>query len=177
MSDQTLTIADDSPAQTDLTDKNCHLTDAEPAHTDRPPGSKRVSPEQAAHIVSLKRMNPDLTQAEIARAVGVDRSTVSRWLSAMEHDTTDDARKFYAANQLQAAVAVVDRLDDKDSKVVLKSAELMHRVGGLLEDSRPQMNVAVVLGVTLQPPSAQALTVSVSPAQDGAKVQADGEGA
>jgi transposase-like protein len=109
---------------------------------------KRVSPEQAAHIVKLRQLNPDATQAEIAAAVGVTQPTVSRWLAQFEVDTTEEAKKYYAANQLRAAQAVIDRLESDDERTVLRAAELAHKVGKLLDgDNTIKVGVQVVLGV------------------------------
>jgi CRP-like cAMP-binding protein len=41
-------------------------------------GRKRVSPEQRAAVMEMERANPRATQAEIARAVGLSRPSVSR---------------------------------------------------------------------------------------------------
>jgi DNA-binding transcriptional regulator LsrR (DeoR family) len=41
-------------------------------------GRQRVSAEQRAAVIELDRSNPQATQAEIARAVGISRPSVSR---------------------------------------------------------------------------------------------------
>ena len=41
-------------------------------------GRARLSAEQRAAVIEAARANPQATQAEIARAVGVGRSSVSR---------------------------------------------------------------------------------------------------
>jgi len=131
------------------------------AHSTAPAGNKRLSPEQVAHIQSLRRINPDLTQAQIAEAVGTTQSTVSRWLQALEHDTTEDAKQLYAASQLKVAATVLDKLDDADGKVALKAAEIAHKVGKLLDDKTPQTNVGVqvVIGMPGQPAGPDPLQV------------------
>lgn len=117
-------------------------------YTDAPPVLKRVSPAQAAYIVRLRQMNPSATQAEIAAAVGVTQATVSRWLAQFEYDSTEDAKKLYAANQLRAAQTVLDRLESEDDKTALRAAELTHKVGKLLDsDTNIKVGVQVVLGV------------------------------
>jgi DNA-binding MarR family transcriptional regulator len=119
-----------------------------PPHETDEPGYKRVTPEIAANIVRIKRANPHARQADIAAAVGVTQGTVSRWLSALEQDTTEEANKLYAANQLRAAQAVINRLEDDDSRVVLKAAELAHKVGKLLDsDNQVKVGVQVVIGM------------------------------
>lgn len=151
MSDQSLTIAVDSPPQTDLTDKNCHLSAAAQPKPDSEPQYKRVRAEESAKFYRLRKEG--LTLDQIAALCERSVETVYRHLELYEQDTTDDARKLYAGSQLDVAATVLDRLHDGDGRVALKAAEIAHRVGGLLDDTRPQMNVAVVLGVTLQPPS------------------------
>jgi molybdopterin synthase catalytic subunit len=123
-------------------------TQLQPTRTTDETGYKRVSPEQAAHIIKLRQLNPDATQAEIAAAVGTTQGTVSRWLAQFEVDTTEEAKKYYAANQLRAAQAVIDRLESEDERTVLRAAELAHKVGKLLDgDNTIKVGVQVVLGV------------------------------
>jgi transposase-like protein len=127
---------------------NTQLTHVDTSYTEPTSVLKRVSPEQAAHIVKLRQLNPDATQAEIAAAVGVTQPTVSRWLAQFEVDTTEEAKKYYAANQLRAAQAVIDRLESEDDRTVLRAAELAHKVGKLLDgDNTIKVGVQVVLGV------------------------------
>jgi CRP-like cAMP-binding protein len=41
-------------------------------------GRRRLSTEQRTAVIELDRANPEATQAEIARAVGISRRSVSR---------------------------------------------------------------------------------------------------
>jgi DNA-binding Lrp family transcriptional regulator len=49
-------------------------------------GRKRVSPEQRAAVMEIERANPRATQAEIARAVGISRPSVSRIVPRRRRD-------------------------------------------------------------------------------------------
>lgn len=137
---------------TTLPDVDTPYIDQPPAHDQDDAGYKRVTPEQASHIVGLYELDPRPTQAQIAAAVGVDQSTVSRWLKAYNRDTTEAARKLYQANQLRAAIAVLDKLEDKDGRVVLKAAEIAHKVSKLIDsDQAAKVAVQVVIGMPSTP--------------------------
>lgn len=146
--DHSLTPADQPPAP--ATPSQPAPDDDAATHTAAAATLNRLSPDQVVDIWRLRQRG--LKQADIAAIVGCSQGTVSRWLDALEHDTTEAAQQLYAANQLRAAQAVLRRLEDQDGKVALKAAELTHRVGGLLDTDQPvQVGVQLVIGAPPPP--------------------------
>jgi hypothetical protein len=124
---------------------------SELARTDTPTGINRLSPAQVAHIVQLKHINPNVTQQQLADAVGTTQGTVSRWLAAFEHSTRESALKHYESNQLEIAATVVDiALHSENERAKLQAAELAHRavgVGQKADASVGNVAIQVVIGM------------------------------
>lgn len=121
-------------------------------HIDDFTGYSRVGPEKAAQIVRLKRLRPQITQQEIAAALGIDHSTVSRWLAALDNDTVPEARKLAKSQALRATMKIADQIDDTDPRVSQGAAKAIAALAGVPEGAQPvQVGVQVVVGQVGQP--------------------------
>ena len=117
-------------------------------------GVQRVSPEMAAHIVRLKRHNPNITQEGICAALGgaITQSTVSRWLSALDNDTVPEARKLAKTNALRSVMKLDEQIDHDDPRVSQGAAKAIVALAGVQEGSQPiQVGVQVIVGTVGQP--------------------------
>ena len=126
--------------------------DATPALTDDSPGYIRVSPEKAALIVRIKRLNPKVTLQEIADATGYSVPTVSRWLAALDNDTVPEARKLAKSQALRATMKLEDQVDHADPRVSQGAAKALVALAGVQEGSaQVQVGVQVIVGSSSQP--------------------------
>lgn len=121
-------------------------------HIDDFTGYSRVGPEKAAQIVRLKRLRPSITQQEIAAALGIDHSTVSRWLAALDNDTVPEARKLAKTNALRSVMKLEDQIDHADPRVSQGAAKALVALAGVQEGTQQvQVGVQVVVGQVGQP--------------------------
>ena len=108
----------------------------------------------AAHIVRLKRHNPNITQEGICAALGgaITQSTVSRWLSALDNDTVPEARKLAKTNALRSVMKLDEQIDHDDPRVSQGAAKAIVALAGVQEGSQPiQVGVQVIVGTVGQP--------------------------
>jgi transcriptional regulator with XRE-family HTH domain len=142
-----------------------------PAH-DTTGQYSRVTPDQAAAIVRLKRANPVITQREIAAAIGVkSASTVSYWLRLLENDTVPEARKLAKSQALRATMKIADQIDADDPRVSQGAAKAIAALAGVPEGAQPvQVGVQVVVGQVGQPagddPFSHNVMVNSTPVSD-----------
>lgn len=124
-----------------------------PAKSDDSPGYSRVTADQAAEIVRLKRINPKITYEEIAAAIGVKSvSTVSYWLTRLENNTVDEARKFVKTQALRASMKIADQIDHTDPRVSQGAAKAITALAGVQEGSaQVNVGVQVIVGSASQP--------------------------
>ncbi len=124
----------------------------EPTQETSTSGYSRVSPEKAGEIVRLKRIRPEITQQEIADALGMHVSTVSRWLAALDNDTVPEARKLAKTNALRSVMKLEDQVDHSDPRVSQGAAKALVALAGVAETSQQvQVGVQVVVGQVGQP--------------------------
>jgi predicted transcriptional regulator len=119
-------------------------------HTTADEGKHRLSPRQVAHIVSLRKINPQAKQEDIALAVGTTQPTVSRWLAAFSDSSKELALDYYDKAQLEIAATVVDKaLHSQDERIQLKAAELAHKASRVIGDeagSGAKVGIVVHIG-------------------------------
>ena len=119
----------------------------EPTQSDDSPGYSRVSPDKASAIIRLRRANPKITGLEIAAALEIHPSTVSRWLQILETDTVPEARKLLKANALRASMKVADQIDHNDPRVSQGAAKAVLAGAGVAEQGvAVQVGVRVIVG-------------------------------
>lgn len=136
----------------------------EPAKDDDAPGYSRVSPEKAALIVRLKRLNPKITQQEIADAVGYSVPTVSRWLAALDNDTVPEARKLAKSQALRATLKLEEQIDHTDPRVSQGAAKAVVALAGVQETGPAvQVGVQVIVGSSSAPAGPDPFEVMVNP--------------
>lgn len=111
-----------------------------PAQDDNSPGYSRVTAEKALAIKQLRKLNK--TGEEIAAAIGVHPSTVSRWLKLLETDTVQEARQLSKSQALKATMRIDGLVDDPDPRVALGAAKAITALAGVQEGSA-QVNVGV----------------------------------
>jgi transcriptional regulator with XRE-family HTH domain len=123
-----------------------------PSNKDHEPAYSRVSPEKAAEIVRLRRINPNITQQEIATALDISIGTVSRWLNALGNDTVQEARKYVKAQALRASMKIADQIDHSDPRVVLGAAKAITALAGVQEGTaQVSVGVQVIVGSASEP--------------------------
>jgi transcriptional regulator with XRE-family HTH domain len=123
-----------------------------PAEIDSTPGYSRVGPEKAAEIVRLRRIRPNITQSEIAAALGIAVSTVSRWLAALENDTVKEARQLAKSQSLRATMRIDKLVDADDPRVALGAAKAITALAGVQEGTaQVAVGVQVIVGSSSQP--------------------------
>lgn len=121
-------------------------------HSEEVTRYSRVSPEKAAQIVRLKRINPKITQQEIAAVLGIDHSTVSRWLAALDNDTVPEARKLAKSQALRGVMKLEEQVDHDDPRVSQGAAKALVALAGVQEGSaQVQVGVQVIVGSSTQP--------------------------
>jgi hypothetical protein len=122
------------------------------AQDDSAPGYSRVSPDKASAIVRLKRANPAITGKEIAAAIGVHESTVSRWLQVLDTDTVKESRQLAKSQSLRATIKLADQIEDGDPRVSQGAAKAIVALAGVQEGSaQVQVGVRVIVGSSCQP--------------------------
>jgi len=100
----------------------------------------------------LKRLRPSITQQEIARALGIDHSTVSRWLAALDNNTVPEARKLAKSQALTATMKLAGQIEHTDPRVSQGAAKAITALAGVPEGAQPvQVGVQVVVGQVGQP--------------------------
>jgi hypothetical protein len=113
-------------------------------------GKHRLSPQQVASIVQLRKINPKATQEDIATAVGTTQRSVSRWLAAFSDSSKELALDYYDKAQLEIAATVVDKaLHSTDERIQLKAAELAHKASRVIGDeagSGAKVGIVVHIG-------------------------------
>lgn len=123
---------------------------------ERIPDRSRLTRAEVAALLNLHRAGK--TQVEIAQALGIDQSNVSRWLDKLI-DTTEVA-KHTARN---AAQKLVERVIKHSN--VEESLEVLDRIDVLpkrqIEGNRSQVNI--VIGMPGQPAGPDPLLVALSP--------------
>lgn len=128
------------------------MPDLNPAEIIDAPQYSRVGPEKAAEIVRLRRIRPQITQQEIADALGIAVSTVSRWLSALENDTVKEARQLVKSQALRATMKLSDQIDNTDPRVSQGAAKAITALAGVQEGStQVNVGVQVIVGSPEQP--------------------------
>jgi transcriptional regulator with XRE-family HTH domain len=128
------------------------LTSSETAdtlmHAEVMNGSRCLSRPQILNIFALKEANPNVTQQQIADAIGCDRSTVSRWLSS-HRDTVDNAKQVLHAGALEAAVRVTEHVRSDDPRVSMDASKTVLKAAKLLDDasaSAAKVGIVVHIG-------------------------------
>lgn len=124
------------------------------AHAEPNSVQNRLSRSQIIHIFSIKAANPKATQAEIAAAVGCERSTVSRWLSDHK-DTTEEAANVLNAGALRASLRVTELVESDQEKVALDASKTVLRAAKVLDQdsSGLKVGIQVMIGVSGPIPS------------------------
>lgn len=118
-------------------------------HTDPPESVHSLSRKQLLHILKLRRIRPDATQAEIAAFVGTTQGTVSRWL-AEYHDTVEEAGDYLKASALPAATKAVELIEHADGRIAHAAVRTVLEATKLLnQDAKVDINTHVVLGVSV----------------------------
>ena len=139
---ETITPTAQEPAQTP------HIA----VHSDPDQKRAHLGPERTLLIVRLKERNPAATHQEIADAVGVDRSVVTRTLQIFETNTVPEARKYLKAHALKAAMKIEQQVEHGDSRVSQGAAKAIIAAAGVQESSaQVSVGVQVIVGNTGQP--------------------------
>lgn len=126
--------------------------DTIPAHEDDSPQYSRVDHETAFAIIGLRKARPEITQEEIAHAVGKHPSTVSRWLKLLTVDTVPDARKLAKSQALRAVMKLDDQVEHRDPRVSQGAAKAIVALAGVQEGSaQVQVGVQVIVGSSSAP--------------------------
>lgn len=121
-----------------------------PPQEDDSPGYSRVTADKALAIKQLRKLNK--TGEEIAAAIGVHPSTVSRWLKLLETDTVTEARQLSKSQALRAAMKLTDQVDHSDPRVSQGAAKALVALAGVQEGSaQVQVGVQVIVGSASQP--------------------------
>ncbi len=115
-------------------------------HAKRAQQYSRVSPAQAIAIVRLRQANPALEGKEIARAIGVHPSTVSRWLQILNTDTVPEARKLMRSQALRATMKIVDQVEHTDPRVSQGAAKSIIATAGVAELAPVMVGVQIIVG-------------------------------
>jgi transposase-like protein len=114
------------------------------------PGYSRVTADKALAIKQLRKIGK--TGEEIAAAIGVHPSTVSRWLRLLETDTVQESRQLAKSQALRATMKIDKLVDDSDPRVALGAAKAITALAGVQEGStQVQVGVQVIVGNTQQP--------------------------
>lgn len=126
------------------------MTDASTAQSDDASGYSRVTADKALAIKQLRKLGK--TGQEIAAAIGVHPSTVSRWLRLLETDTVPESRQLAKSQALRATMKLMDQVDHSDPRVSQGAAKAITALAGVQEGSAPvQVGVQVVVGSASQP--------------------------
>jgi transcriptional regulator with XRE-family HTH domain len=113
-------------------------------------GYSRVTADKALAIKQLRKLNK--TGEEIAAAIGVHPSTVSRWLKLLETDTVPEARQLAKSQSLRATMKIDKLVDADDPRVALGAAKAITALAGVQEGAAAvQVGVQVIVGSSSQP--------------------------
>jgi len=102
--------------------------------------TKSRSLTNAERILILKLRDDGLTQVQIAQRLGRSQSTISQTLSDFE-DSTDLAKRYFAANALSMAENVVRKGLPRDHNVALAGIGVLKSEGGA--------SVKLLVGISL----------------------------
>lgn len=114
-------------------------------------GYSRVSHEKLLAIRSLHKLGKQ--GKDIAAALEIHPSTVSRWLKVLEGDSTvPEARNVMKAHALPAAMGIVEQTKDTDPRVAQGALKTVLALAGVQEGSQQvQVGVQVIVGSASQP--------------------------
>jgi transposase-like protein len=116
------------------------------------PGYSRVTHEKALAIVQLRKAKPEMTGQEIAAALEIHPSTVSRWLKLLNTDTVPEARKLAKSQALRATMKLQDQIEHTDPRVSQGAAKAVVALAGVQEGTaQVQVGVQVIVGSSTQP--------------------------
>lgn len=133
-----------------LTPVQTTIDAASTAQSDDESGYSRVTADKALAIKQLRKLGKN--GQEIAAAIGVHPSTVSRWLKLLETDTVPESRQLAKSQALRATMKLMDQVDHSDPRVSQGAAKAITALAGVQEGSAPvQVGVQVVVGSASQP--------------------------
>ena len=124
--------------------------DPSTAQSDDDAGYSRVTADKALAIKQLRKLGK--SGQEIAAAIGVHPSTVSRWLRLLETDTVKEARQLAKSQALRATMKLSEHVDHSDPRVSQGAAKAITALAGVQEGSaQVNVGVQVVVGTASQP--------------------------
>lgn len=126
------------------------IVPASTAQSDDDSGYSRVTADKALAIKQLRKLGK--SGQEIAAAIGVHPSTVSRWLRLLETDTVKEARQLAKSQALRATMKLSEHVDHSDPRVSQGAAKALTALAGVQEGSaQVNVGVQVVVGTASQP--------------------------